>query len=301
MDRKSSNPAKHGITVSFQNSSGAELAKLSFGKTLDAASSSPFGGGGSTGRYIRNHDDKSGFYVVSELFSSLSADPKDWLANEFFEIEKIKTVSLTKPGSDEAEWTLTRDDEDAEFRFSDAFPGVKADPAAVTPLKSLFSYARFDDLVPSAKAKKIWDTEKLQKATVSTFEGLTYRLSLQPAKAPKGKATSENYLFSVDVSGELPEERKKPEGEDEKTAEAADKAFDERRSSLSKSLEQARKLEGITFEVSKSSISALLKNRTELMNKGPGPHSATPSQSGNTAFSPPISIPMHPDSEESDE
>ncbi len=289
MDEKSSDPTKRGITATFKDASGKSLATISFGKNLDsAASSSPFGGG-SVGRFVRNHADESGFYAVSELFPSLSADPKNWLAEEFFKIEKIQSIALTQPGSDKNEWELERDNEEADFKFTSAFPGVKIDPAAIAPLKSLFSFARFDDVVPAAEIEKRKTPEKLQIATIKTFEGITYVLTLQPSKS-----NSENYLLNVKVSGELPEKRKVAENEKPEDAAAADKAFEERRKAITESIAQTKKIEPITFEISKFTIDALLKSRTDLMDKGPGPQAQpgpVPGQGLGPVFSPPISIP----------
>ncbi len=290
MDEKSSDPAQRGITATFKDASGKSLATISFGKNLDSvASASPFGGG-SMGRFVRNHADESGFYAVSEVFPSLSADPKNWLAEEFIKIEKIQSIALTQPGSDKNEWELERDNEEADFKFTSAFPGVKIDPAAVAPLKSLFSYARFDDLVPVAEIAKRATPEKLQTATIKTFEGLTYVLTLQPSKIQG----SENYLLTVKVSGELPEKRKAAENEKPEDAAAADKAFEERSKALTESIAQTKKLEPLTFEVSKFTVDALLKSRTDFMDKGPGPQAQPQPQPGSglgPVFSPTISIP----------
>lgn len=303
MDEKSSDPTQRGITAAFKDKSGKELATISFGKNLDAAaSSSPFGGGGATGRYVRNHADESGFYAVSEVFGTLSTDPKSWLADDFIKVERIKSISLSKPGSDDNEYALVRDDENAEFKFTDAFPGVKIDPAATSPLKSLFSYARFDDVIPAAKVAERASPEKLQKASISTFEGFTYDISLQPAKtttpAPQGDATppaAEEYLMDIKVSAELPKERKKTDGEKPEEAAAADKAFAERLKTLTENLEKTKALEGRTFVVSKFTVDALLKGRAELMSKGPGPGAdAPPLPPGTSAFTPPVEIPATP-------
>ncbi len=289
MDEKSSDPTQRGITATFKDAAGKNLATISFGKNLDStASASPYGGG-SVGRFVRNHADESGFYAVSELFPSLSADPKNWLTEDFFKIEKIQTISLTQPGSDKNEWELERDTEEADFKFTSAFPGVKIDPAAVAPLKSFFSYAKFDDIVPTAEIEKRSTPEKLQTATFKTFEGLTYVLKLQPSKS-----NSENYLLNVKASGELPEKRKPAENEKPEDAAAADKAFEERCKALAENIAQAKKLEPITFEVSKFTVDALLKSRTDLMDKGPGPGlgpQAHPGSGLGPVFSPPISVP----------
>ncbi|MFN5578746.1 MAG: DUF4340 domain-containing protein, partial [Akkermansiaceae bacterium] len=237
MDEKSSDPTQRGVTAEFKDASGKSLATISFGKNLDStASSSPFGGG-SVGRFVRNHADESGFYAVSELFPSLSANPKNWLSEEFIKIEKIQSISLTQPGSDKNEWELERDSEEADFKFTSAFPGVKIDKAATDPLKSFLSYGRFDDIVPTAEIEKRASLDKLQTATIKTFEGITYVLALQPSKS-----NSENYLLTFKVSGELPEKRKAAENEKPEDAAAAEKAFADRRKALADSIAQTKKL-----------------------------------------------------------
>ncbi|MFN4874311.1 MAG: DUF4340 domain-containing protein, partial [Akkermansiaceae bacterium] len=237
MDEKSSDPTQRGVTAEFKDTSGKSLATISFGKNLDStASSSPFGGG-SVGRFVRNHADESGFYAVSELFPSLSANPKNWLSEEFIKIEKIQSISLTQPGSDKNEWELDRDSEEADFKFTSAFPGVKIDKVAADPLKSFLSYGRFDDIVPTAEIEKRASPDKLQTATIKTFEGLTYVLTLQPSKS-----NSENYLLTFKVSGELPEKRKAAENEKPEDAAAAEKAFADRRKALADSIAQTKKL-----------------------------------------------------------
>ncbi|MEK6231910.1 MAG: DUF4340 domain-containing protein [Luteolibacter sp.] len=305
MDENSSDPAEHGITATFKDKSGKDLAKISFGKNLDAAASASPYGGGATGRYVRNHADESGFYAVSEVFGILSTDPKSWLADDFIKVERIKSISLSKPSSDEHEFALIRDDENADFKFTDAFPGVNIDPAAVNPLKSLFSYARFDDLVPAAEVAARATPEKLQKASIATFEGFTYDITLQPVKVAAAKEgedaapAAEEYLMEIKVSAELPKERKKPETETPEDAETADKAFAERLKTLTKRLEEAKALEGRTFLVSKFTVAALLKGRAELMSKGPGPGSRAPTlPPGTSVFTPPVQIPANPSPED---
>lgn len=295
MDGNSSDPETHGLTATIKDSSAKELATVSFGKNLDVNSSSPFGGG-STGRFVRNHADESGFYAVSELFGILSADPKDWLADNFFKVERIQTITLSKPGSDDNEWTLTREDENADFNFTEAFPGVRIDPAAVTPLKSLFSYARFDDVVPASEVEKRSTPDQLQKVKITTFEGLVYDITLQPAKSletpEEGEQppSEETFLMTVDITGDVPGERKKTEGETEDAAIAADQAFKERRDALLQTIEETKKIEGRTFEVSRFTVDALLKGRAELMDKGNGPGNAQNPPSGPTSLIPPEGI-----------
>lgn len=287
MDEASSDPLQRGTTASFKDAAGNILSTLSFGKNLDsaAAESSPFGGA-AIGRYVRNHADPSGFYAVSELFPNLTAEPQGWLAADFFNIEKIRRISLTRPGSDQTEWELIRDDETAEFRFTDTFPGVKIDANATAPLKSLFSFARFDDVVPAKEVETLSSPDKLQTATIQTFEGLTYVIKLQPKKSANSQPGSESYLLTVNASGEIPQERKRAENETPEAAQAADKAFADRKQTLTKTLGQIQKIENRTFEVGKFTVDALLKSRTDLMDKGPGPE-GQPANGETPAFIPP--------------
>lgn len=301
MDEKSDKPEDHGLSITFKDALGKELAALSFGKNLDSASANSPYGGGATGRFVRNHADESGFYAVSENFGTLSPDPKAWLSEDFVKIEKIQTISLSKPGSEDNDWALIRDQENGDFKFTDAFPGVQIDPATVTPLKSLFSYARFDDIVPASEVEKRGTPDKLQKVVITTFEGLIYKMNLQPAKPiateekPVEAPAAENYLMTVEVSGELPKERKKSADEKKEEAEAADKVFVERSKALTETLEKTKALASRTFEVSKFTLDALLKSRTDLMSKGPGPGvTAPPPAPSTSAFTPPIEIPAQP-------
>ncbi len=298
MDESSTAAETRGITAVFKDSSGKELAKVSFGKNLDAAAESSPIGGGASGRFIRNHADESGFYAVSELLGTLSEDPKSWLSEDFIKVDKIESISITKPSSDENEWEFTRADENADFAFTDAYPGVKTDVAATAPLKSLFSFSRFDDVIPAAEVEKKATPDKLQKAVITTFEGFTYNVTLQPAKpaaaqeGAKGPPAADSYLMTVAVTAELAKERAKPEGEKPEDADAAQKSFDEKLKTLTENLDKAKALEGRTFEVSKYTVEALLKNRTEFMDKGPGPEAAAPPvPEGISAVTSPIEIP----------
>ncbi|MBC7979886.1 MAG: DUF4340 domain-containing protein [Armatimonadetes bacterium] len=308
MDESASKPADHGLTATFKDAAGKELAKVSFGKNLDAAaSSSPFGGG-ATGRYVRNHADESGFYAVSEVFGTLSPDPKSWLAEDFLIIEKIQTISVSKAGSDEVEWAVTRDDENSDFKFKDATAGETIDAAVAAPLKSLFSYARFDDVVPAAEVAKRATPDKLQKTTITTFEGFDYTIAFQPAKAIEAKAgadeeaalpATDNFLMTIEVSATLPAERKKDKDEKEEDAKTKDQAFADRLKTLTGRLDKEKALSGRTFEVSKFTVEALLKNRTALVSKAPAEAPAPPPPGpGTSAVTPPFQIPAQPALEE---
>ena len=323
MDETATQPEDRGLTATFKDGGGKELAKVSLGKNIESVSApSPMGGSNAVGRYVRNHADDSGFYAVSEMFPSVSADAKLWLSNEFISPEKIKSITVSLPGKTEPAWKLSRDGEEAEFKLEGASATELLDAAASGPFKSLFSYANFDDVVPAAKVAERIVADSKRTAVIETFEGFTYMVNFSPTKpspaaaAPASPgaepAASDHFLVTVEVAAELPKERKKEDGEKTEDAKAKDSAFTDRLKTLSEKLAKEKAFTGVTFEVAKSTVEPLLKDRAALIAKAtpaapqgaanggiqnlPGGMIARPPTSATTppieAVSPPISIPI---------
>ena len=230
-------PADRGLTATFKDAAGKEIAKVSLGKNIESgAAPSPMGGSNSVGRYVRNHADESGFYAVSEMFTSVSDEAPRWLDSGFISPEKIKSITLSQVGKTDPAWKLTRDGETAEFQLDGAAATEVLDTAATGPLKSLFSYARFEDVVPAANVAGR-AAEGKRTATIETFEGFTYTVNITPTKPGTPPAASspdaappatDNYLVTVDVAATLPKERKKEDGEKPEDAKTKDTAFADR-------------------------------------------------------------------------
>ena len=287
MDESATNPQDRGLTATFKDAAGKELAKVTLGKNIEkGADTSPMGGGNAVGRYIRNHADTAGFYAVSEVFPSVSAEAARWLADDFISPEKIKTITLSQKGKDDAEWKLSRDTEEAEVKLDGAAATEVLDTTVGAPLKSLFSYARFEDVVPAAKAAELGDAANKRNAVIGTFEGFTYTLTITPAKAPATPPSAspqdaqsppaDKVYLTVTVTAELPKERKKEEGEKPEDAKTKDTAFAERLKTLTDKLAKEKALAGRTFEVAKSTVDALLKDRSQLIAKATPPPAADP-------------------------
>ena len=321
MDESASKPADRGLTATFKDSTGKEIAKVSLGKSIESgAAPSPMGGSSAVGRYVRNHADESGFYAVSEMFPSVSDEPQRWLDSGFLNPEKIKSITLSQAGKSDPAWKLTRDTEDAEFKLDGATGTEVLDTTAVTPLKSIFSYARFEDVVPASKVAERAVADGKRTATLETFEGFTYTVNLTPGKpgTPAAATTdspptaTDNFLVTVDVAATLPTERKKEEGEKPEDAKTKDTAFTERLKTLNEKLAKEKALTGITFEVAKTLVDPLLKERDALITKAtpptpdapapgaaieahPGGMIARPRATATTppieAVTPPISVP----------
>lgn len=322
MDESAAKPEERGLTATFKDAGGKELAKISLGKNIEgAADPSPMGGGSAVGRYIRNHADDSGFYAVSEMFPSVSSDAKRWLADDFISPEKIKSITLSQTGKTDTAWKLTRDGEEAEFKLEGASAIEVLDSKVSGPLKSLFSYARFEDVVPADKVAERIQAAGKRTATIETFEGFTYTITISPTKsadtapAPVSPGAvppaPENYLLTVDVAAELPKERKKEASEKPEDAKTKDTAFTDRMKTLAEKLAKEKAFTGNTFEVGSSLVEPLLKQRAALITQAtpppaagaesggvqslPGGMIARPPHSGTTppieAVTPPISVP----------
>lgn len=297
LDESATSAEKHGLTATFKNASGEELAKVSIDRRVAAENSaSPYGGGAPNGRFVRNYKDSTGIYRVSESFSSVSEEPKRWLADGFIQIEKIKSISVTQPDKTDVAWKLSRETEDGAFALAGAAPTETLDTTATDPLKSLFSYARFDDVINASKtAERIQPTGK-RSATIETVEGFTYTLNISPLK-PAAPATpvptaADSYALTVAVAAELPKERKKAEGEKPEDAKTKDSAFTERLKTLTEKLAKEQALAGRTFEVSKATVEALLKDRSALLKKDAAP--ATPPAAGAPQAGTPVQAATRP-------
>ena len=300
MDETATKPADRGLTATFKDAAGKEIAKVSLGKNIDSNSApSPMGGSSAVGRYVRNHADDSGFYAVSEMFPSVSDDAKRWLDSGFINPEKINAITLSQPGKSEIDWKLTRDDENAEFKLDAAAATEVPDTAVTSPLKSLFSYASFDDIVPTHQVSERIDTEAKRTAIIETIEGFTYTIQISPTKP-----ATDNFLLTVEVAAEIPKERKKSEGEKPEDAKTKDTAFSQRQKILTEKLTKEKALAGITFQVAKSTVDPLLKDRAALITKAtPPPADGAPTGSvqelpggviarpPTSATTPPISVP----------
>lgn len=310
MDETATRQEDHGLIATFKDSSGKEIAKVALGKNIESgAASSPMAGmgGSAVGRYVRNYADDSGFYAVSEMFPSVSDDAKRWLADGFVNPEKIKSVAVYQAGKTDPAWKLTRDSEEAEYKLEGATASEVPDTTVTGPIKSLFSYARFEDVVPAGKVTERAADSSKYSATVETFEGFVYNFHITPTKpsaapaappAPGAEpAATDNFLMTVDVTAELPKERKKDDGEKPEDAKTKDAAFTERLKTLTEKLAKEKALAGITFEVAKSTVDPLLKDRAALITKAkPAPPTpgAVNKLPGGIIARPPLAAPGGP-------
>lgn len=292
MDESASKSEDRGITATLKDAAGKEITKITLGKTIASGSNNPMTGDGMTvGRYIRNHADDSGFYAISEMFPSISADAKRWIDNNFVNVEKIKSITVSQKGKEDPAWKLSRDTEEGEFKLEGAAGSEVLDATVTAPLKTIFSNSSFEDVVPKDKlAERTGDVAEKRSVTIETFEGFKYAMTITPAKAKTEPPAllaadpqtpppaADNQLITVTVSAELPKERKKEDGEKPEDAKTKDEAFQSRLKTLTDSLERSKTFHGRTFEISKSSVESLLKDRDQIITKATPPPAADPNK-----------------------
>jgi len=277
MDPNSSNPEEQGIDAVFSSDSGAELAHVTFGKTLGAGEDAQQQGG-VTGRFIRNDADKSGVYKVSETFSGLAAQPSNWLDLKFLAVEKIQSITVSQPGRAEVDWKLTRTAEDADFTLEGKADNEPLDTAVTGRLKNLFSSSTFEDIVPPDKVAALARPAEARTVEIETFEGFHYKLVITPANLdvkPEAGAAPQldeaTFLATVETTATLPAERKKGDKETPEEAKSKDTAFAERKTALEKLLAEQKAFEGRTFKLSSMTVNTVMLERVALFKKPAAP------------------------------
>lgn len=265
MDLTSKKQADHGIELTFTKADKSNVASVFLGKDSTGG-----------GRYIQNAADTSGIYVTSESFPTASANPKDWLNEGFISVDKINSIAITTAGkADQVEWKLTRADENAEFSLEGVKANEKLNATASSALKTIFSSARFQDVVV-AEASTTEQSPDRRIATVTTSDGFSYTISMlmkpalqvPPALANPGDQAppaEETYHVSVKVEGKFATERSKAADEKPEDAKSKDEAFQAALKSLQEKLKSEQTYQGRVFELSKYTVDSLLKTRAELL------------------------------------
>ena len=289
-----------GTRVEFKDAQGQVLKSLLLGKKGSANSGanagSPFGSSDNQRYVLANGKVTVVAIDYSSALNDVSADPADWLAkDDFFKVEKIKSITITQPNEADS-WTLTRIKESDDMALSDTKPEEKLDSSKGNTAGRVLGYPSFDDIAnKSAKPEDI-GMDKAVTATIDTFEGYQYVVKM----AKK----DDDHFMSITASGtRIPQEeesktrepqadeteRREP-GKDEKP-EDAKRLDQEHADSLAKRIadrEQAHKdnqaklktdrdkafadnlaklakLEGWTFKVSSYTFDAIYKTRAEMM------------------------------------
>ena len=285
-----------GTKLELKDADGEVLHSILFGKETQgqADPSSPFGPSG-TGRYVLVAPNTVGIDYSSAL-NDVSADPADWLAkDDFFKVEKIKSITITQPNEADS-WTLTHIKEGDDMALSDAKPEEKLDSSKGNSAGRVLGSPSFDDIASKSAKPEETGMDKAVTATIDTFEGYNYVVKM--AKKDDGHymslAASGTRLAQADETAartpqpdesnpraqakdEKPEDAERLDkehnaalanliAESEKAhAESQAKLREERDKTFADNLAKLAKLEGWTFKVSSYTFDAIYKTRAEMM------------------------------------
>ena len=249
-------PDETGLTIELKSRDGRLLAQIVLGKKAFKPSqvAGLSGDGIASGRYVWVGADPEHVSIVNEPFANVSAKPQQWLARELARVERLKSIAAYSPDGKER-WLLHKDAEAGEWKF--AGPG-KLDLGKATDASSALYALQIAD-VANDVSDAAAGLDKPTTIRAKTFEDWSYELKI-------GKPAPENrYYLKVAVAANLPEARTPVAGEKPEEKEKADKAFAERKEVLATKLAQEKAVSDRTVIVAKSSIEALLRDRSAFL------------------------------------
>lgn len=242
------------VVLNFRNEKGEEVGALWVGKEYKKEEQSQFGTFDQTaGRYVKLPKGEDVF-LVAENFDSAKTDPSGWLDKAFFQVSKVKSVERIG-SAPEQNWKLVRDSDTADFTLVDAKPGEELDKDKVSSMKNAFSSPSFEDILVGDAA------QKPSKITfkVETFDAFRYEVKLGD------KTDAGDYTLTVDVSADLPKERKAPEKETDEEKKAAEEKFKEEQKTLKEKLQKEQRLKGFVYKVRGYVVDSINKTRAEIL------------------------------------
>jgi hypothetical protein len=258
-DAAAPNPGEGtGTLIEFKDAAGKTLERLILGKRIlkkDPLNPLPNAVDGvPAGRYVLRPDSKDTVaVVVSDPLNNAEASPGRWLQKDFFKAERIKTLTVTPPGSG-AGWKITRNEEWGQWKFA-AGAGDLAASRAVAAVNALNSMS-FIDVALDIKPQEL---EQPYTIVAETFDNLVYTI-----KIAKGKS-GDDYLVNTSVSGEPPKNRTVEKDEKAEQKERRDKDFVDSRMRLELRLAREKAQSAWTYVVAKKDVEPLLRDRADLI------------------------------------
>ena len=289
-----------GTRVEFKDAQGRVLKRLLLGKKGSANSGanagSPFGSSDNQRYVLANGKVTVVAIDYSSALNDISADPANWLAkDDFFKVEKIKSITITQPNEADS-WTLTHIKEGDDMALSDAKPEEKLDSSKGNSAGRVLGSPSFDDIASKSAKPEETGMDKAVTATIDTFEGYNYvvKMAKKDDEHYMSLAASGTRLAQADETAartpqpdesnprtqakdEKPEDAERLDKEhnaalakriadrDKAHAESQAKLREERNNTFADNLAKLAKLEGWTFKVSSYTFDAIYKTRAEMM------------------------------------
>jgi hypothetical protein len=251
-----------GTLVELKDKDGKALRSLVLGKKQMRKSEggSPFGGGDwPVGRWVMDLQNTGSVSLVSDALADIEPDASRWLEKEFFKVERVRGITVAHTNATNS-WKLTRDADAGEWKLADSRPGEQPlDTAKANGIGNPFSFPSFSDVVAADAKPEVTGLDKPAVVTLETADKFTYTIKVG------AKSGDENVHMAFTVKADLPAKREPGKDEKPEDKDRLDKEFAENTKKLQEKLAADRKFEKFAYIISKWTVDAVLKNRSELL------------------------------------
>jgi len=248
-----------GTQIEFKGADDKSLGSVLLGKSHKSqprANSQLGGEGWPDGRYVMAGGTKT-VALVSDPLENVQAKPAPWLAQDFFKIEKPRSITAQFPEATNS-WKLTRASETNDWQLAGAKSGEKPDASKISGVTSPFASPRFTDVLPGGTKPEISGLTNLTTLTVTTFDGFTYTVKI-------GAERNGDFPAVLAVTADVPAER--VAAKDEKPADKTrlDKEFNDRKQQLTDKLAREKQFEKWIYLLPSYTVETILKPRGQLL------------------------------------
>lgn len=243
-----------GTLMELKDGSGKVLGRLLLGKTLMKPSDNSGDSDIPSGRYVLVGENAGSIAVVGDPLKDADPSPAFWLDKDVIRADSVKSVTSTGPDGRQR-WALSRAKEGDLMNFVGG--ADKADPQKGQDTVSAFYGVTLIDVVTDA-AKADTGLDKPLTVTAQSFDGVTYVLKIG------AKAGEDRYYLSVASSGEPSKVREASKGESAEDKAKRDKEFEEQYKKRLERRARDKQMEKWAYIVPKTSIAAILRDRSEL-------------------------------------
>jgi len=255
--------ANGALVVDFKDQSDKSIRTLLLGKKhmkKGGGRPSQFGDMGDQGfpdgRYVKVGSDSDTVALISDPLANIEPRPEQWLAKDFFKIEKARSIAVTFPNPTNS-WKLSRETETGEWKLAEAQPNEQLDTSKASGVANPLASPSFTDVAVNAKPEEL-GLDKPTTATIETFDNFTYTLKL-------GQKTNDNLPLAMTVAAQPAKERTPGKDEKPEDKERLDKEFKEKQTKLEEKLAQEKPFEKWIYLVSSWTVDPLLQERSKLL------------------------------------
>jgi hypothetical protein len=236
-----------GGLLEFRGADAKPLARLAVGaKFFKREPQNPERAIGD-GRYVQLPEDPKTVIVVSDPLTLASTKSADWIRRTGFAAEKVKAMEVTLAGGEK--WRIERARDDAGWKLTPSRPGEKLDTIRANSASYSLNRVELADVAaPNLKAADAGLDKPAARITATTFDGLTYTLTL-------GRPAGDDVPVRVAVAG---------------TGKASGPDAAERQKSIDERLPRERALAAHTLLIARSKFDDILRPRAELLEKKEG-------------------------------